>query len=165
MPTNDLISSQMSNEQYQNCIAALQTIMNELSSISTNLTPQERQTYGSIHERNKLLVAKVRDYHIQQQSLSSPDVDWVTFEASWNSRNRFAEIEMLCNTVLEMCSDPRILHDYRLYQNALVDYDYSKYKAGSTSNGVGYTTKVEEIKQFFPNAKGHQAASKTETEE
>ncbi|MES2478481.1 MAG: hypothetical protein V4561_05315 [Bacteroidota bacterium] len=165
MPTNDLISSQMSNDQYQNCVAAMRSIINELSSISTNLTPEERQTYGSIHERNKLLVSKVRDYRMQQESLSSPDVDWATFEESWTSRNHFAELEMLCNTIMEMCSDPRILHDYRLYHYALVDYDYSKYKASSTSNGAGYTTKVEEIKQFFPNAKGHQAAPKTEATE
>jgi len=38
-------------------------------------------------------------------------------------------IELLLTQIAEICSDPRILHDYSLYKNALVDYDYTRYKA------------------------------------
>jgi len=40
-----------------------------------NLSPSERQQYGSINEKNKLVVHKVRDYRQQQPDLSSPQVN------------------------------------------------------------------------------------------
>ena len=151
MPTNNLINSQLPANVIADVSTQLQNIMNLLMPFSQNLTPEERQRFGSINEQNKLLVGKVRDYHAQQPMLASPDVDWAAFEQNWQSRNGFDQIEAMCQSILEICSDPRILHDYHLYQNALVDYDYTKYKANSTQAGSAYTTKMEEIKQFFPN--------------
>jgi hypothetical protein len=136
------------------CINQLQVTINYLTSFSQNLTSEERQKYGSINEQNKLLVGKVRDYQQQQANLASPDVDWVKFNQHWASRSGFAQLEALCNSILELCSDARILHDFSLYQNSLVDYDYTKYKANSTQGGGAYTTKMEDIKQFFPNTGG-----------
>ena len=161
MPTNNIIHTQLDNTVAGTVVVQLQNIVAQLQPYSQNLTPEERQRFGSINEQNKLLVGKVRDYNLQQPNLSSPDVNWVDFEASWRSRTSFDQIEAICRSILEMCSDPRILHDYSLYQNALVDYDYSKYKANSAQGGGGYTTKVEEIKQFFPNPNGNQAAPPT----
>jgi len=151
MPTNNIIHTPLDPAVALSIATDLQAIMVQLQPFGQNLTPEERQRFGSINEQNKLLVGKVRDYHAQQPLLASPDVDWAAFEDSWRSRNGFDQIEALCRSILEMCSDPRILHDYSLYQNALVDYDYSKYKANSAQGSGAYTTKVEEIKQFFPN--------------
>jgi hypothetical protein len=163
MPTNNLINTQLNPALAAGFVLQLQSMISQLQPFSQNLTPEERQRYGSINEQNKLLVGKIRDYRSQQPNLSSPDVDWVIYEQSWASRTAFAQIEALCHSLLEVCSDPRILHDYGLYQNALVDYDYSKYKANSTQGGAAYTTKVEEIKQFFPNTGGSNSSSEATT--
>ena len=157
MPTNNIIHTQLDPALAGGLAIQLQNIMAQLQPYGQNLTPEERQRFGSINEQNKLLVGKVRDYNQQQPALSSPDVNWTDFEASWRSRTAFDQIEALCRSIIEICSDPRILHDYSLYQNALVDYDYCKYKANSAQGGGAFTTKVEDIKQFFPNPNGNQA--------
>jgi len=154
MPTNNLINTQLSPSDAGTFAAQLQAIVAQLQPYGQNLTPEERQRFGSINEQNKLVVGKIRDYRNQQPNLSSPDIDWSLFEQNWISRTGLAQIEALCNTIIELCSDARILHDYSLYQNALVDYDYSKYRANSTQGGGGYTTKVDDIKQLFPNPSG-----------
>lgn len=155
MPANNLISTQLDPGQLASCLNQLTIVRDILLNFSQNLTPEERQRYGSINEQNKLLVSKVMDYHNTSPNLSSPDVDWTAFNQSWASRVGYTQLETMCQTIIEICSDPRILHDYFLYQNALVDYDYSKYKANSTQGGAGFTTKVEDIKQLFPNPSGN----------
>ena len=161
MPTNNIIHTPLDPAIAQSIATDLQAIMAQLQPFGQNLTPEERQRFGSINEQNKLLVAKVRDYHAQQPMLASPDVNWADFEASWRSRNGYDQIEALCRSILEICSDPRVLHDYSLYQNALVDYDYIKYKANSAQGSGAYSTKVEEIKQFFPNPNGNNTSEPT----
>ncbi|XZF13558.1 hypothetical protein ACTHGU_17395 [Chitinophagaceae bacterium MMS25-I14] len=156
MPVNNLMPMQLNPQVAAEIISNLNIIIGWLHPFSTNLTPEERQRYGSINEQNKLLVNKVNDYHTTQPSLSTPDVDWTQYQQTLASRTNFAAIEQLLAQLMEICSDPRILHDYSLYQNALIDYDYTKYKANSTAGGVGFTTKMEEIKQFFPNGGGHE---------
>ncbi|XZF16381.1 hypothetical protein ACTHGU_09590 [Chitinophagaceae bacterium MMS25-I14] len=154
MPVNELISTQLDPNMSAQIITTLNNIVAWLQPVTTNLTPEERRQYGSINEQNKLLVNKVADFHLNQPSLSSPDVNWTTYQQNMSSRTSFAAIEALAQQIIEMCSDPRILHDYSLYQNALVDYDYTKYKANSTTGGAGYTTKLEDIRQLFPNPSG-----------
>ena len=154
MPTNKLFSAQLDPGQLQSCLNQLSIVRDILLTYTQNLTPEERQRYGSINEQNKLLVSKVMDYYKTEPSLSTPDIDWAAFEQSWASRVGFVQLETLCHTIIEICSDSRILHDYFLYQNALVDYDYSKYRAESTQSGAGFNTKVEDIKQLFPNTGG-----------
>jgi hypothetical protein len=154
MPTNKLISSQLSAGQLSAALSQIAAAQAQVIPAGQNLTPEERQRFGSINEQNKLLVTKVLDYRRSQPDHSTPDVDWPTFELSWATRNGFAQIETLCQALIEICSDARILHDYFLYQSALADYNYSKYKAENGQGGAAYTSKVEEIKQFFPNTGG-----------
>ncbi len=161
MPANEMMIQQLDPGKLNDCIQRLQDVITVVGFYSQNLTAEERQKYGSINEQNKLLVGKIRDFNIQQPNLSSPDVNWPGFQQHWASRNGFEQLESLCKSIIEICSDPRMLHDYSLYQNALVDYDYTKYKANSTPGAGAYTTKQEEIKQFFPNPSGHQPGSAT----
>ncbi|XZF15524.1 hypothetical protein ACTHGU_05265 [Chitinophagaceae bacterium MMS25-I14] len=155
MPVNELIPTQMDPNMAAQIIGNLNTVIAWLQPYSTNLTAEERQRFGSINEQNKLLVNKVSDYRNAQPTLSSPDVNWTLYQQNLSSRNSFAMIEQLLSQLQEMCSDPRILHDYSLYQNALVDYDYTKYKANSTAGGAGFTSKYDDVKQLFPNPSGN----------
>ncbi len=154
MPVTNLAKDQFTASSAQKIIDLLKAAKAELSIIGKNLTGEERQKYGSIHEKNKLFVSKVYDYHINQPELQSSDVDWDHFDASWFSRTMLKTVEDLNATIIEVSSDIRILHDFDLYQAGLTDYDYTKYKAESTTATGGFTTKYEDLKQFFGNPTG-----------
>lgn len=155
MPVNNLSTSQVDAATADSLVAQLQSVLDTLNPLGRNLTPEERQQYGSINERNKLVTGKAQEFHLRQPGLQSPDVDWDVFDASWQTRSSLAAIEDICKSIIEVASDTRIIHDYDLYQMTLTDYDYTKYKAGSTTAGGGYTTKYEELKQFLNTGGGN----------
>lgn len=113
-----------------------------------NLSSDENTKVGFISENNKLFVNKVRDYQISQPALASPDVDWNEWKADYSSRQFYEQTAQRLEALVKAMTETRRLHDYDNYQNALIDYNYSKYKDG-TSPGLGYDSKVEELGQFF----------------
>lgn len=128
------------------------TLMDQLEALLQpylrNLSPEENQKVGFISESNKLFVNKVLDYHTSQPALDSPDVDWTEFEADYTSRQFYELSAMRLEALAKALTETRRLHDYDNYQNALIDYNYAKYKDG-TQPGLGYDSKVAELGQFF----------------
>ena len=112
-----------------------------------NLTPEERQQYGSVNEQNKLIINKVKDYRDSQPALSSPDVDWVEFANDHDTRSYLQNLIQRLESLLDGLSNAKVLHDWDNYQASLSDYEFAKYKNGT--NAVGYETKVNELSQFF----------------
>jgi hypothetical protein len=131
---------------------ALTAIETQLLTVTLNLSVEERQKYGSVNESNKLFINKDREFYQTQATLATPDVDWVEFEADFQDRT-FADtrLDRIAN-ITRMLSDFKIIHDYDNYQDSLTDYDYTKYKSGTKA--AGFTEKVAELKQFFPNTGG-----------
>lgn len=127
--------------------SALQTLENLLKPKLATLTPEERTTYGSVAEQNKLVISKVRDYRMSQQELSSPDVDWEEFEADFQSRVFLQNLLMRMENIESGVNCSKILHDWDNYQATLTDYDYTKYK--NSIGSFGYEVKSAEIRQFF----------------
>lgn len=152
MPVNDLINLHFTAAEISAITTALNTIQTTLLAKSRNLTPAERQQYGSISEQNKLLVQKVRDYRTNQPTMSTPDVDWTEFEADYQDRNFLETFIARLDALQEMASDTKMMHDHDVYQAALLDYDFTKYKMGT--NTPGFDTKHQDIRQFFPNTGG-----------
>lgn len=153
MPLNDLVQLHFTAAEIARVDAALAELETVLAPKCRNLNLDERVQYGSINEKHKLLVNKVRDYRITQPSMSSPDVNWPEYEADYQDRF-FLETRILrIFTVAEMMGDTKILHDYDNYQNALLDHRYTRYKVETEAAG-GYSTKYQELKQFFPNSGG-----------
>lgn len=126
---------------------ALSTIETTLSPKFRNLSAEERKKYGSVNEQNKLIVNKVRDYRESAPALSSPDVDWVEFQADFDSRDFIQKTISRLEGMLTNLNNNKILHDYDNYSAALTDYGYSQYKAGTKV--AGYENKVTDIAQFF----------------
>lgn len=158
MPINNLINLHLTAAEIATINTALNTIETTLAPKCKNLTPEERLSLGSIKENNKLLVNKVRDFRNTQPNLSSPDIDWTEYEADWQDRYQMETLLMRLSTLSEMLSDTKILHDHDNYQQALLEYKYTKYKADTEAAG-GYSTKHEELKQFFPNTGGGSGSS------
>ena len=114
---------------------------------TANLTAEERKKYGSVNEQNKLIINKVKDFRDSQPALSSSDVDWVEFQADFDDRSFKQALLTRLATIADGLTNSKILQDHDNYQAALIDYDFSKYKA--SSNAQGYSQKVSEIGQFF----------------
>ena len=149
MSINNLNNTHLTAAQIDAINTALAALEAALAPLTATLTPNERKTYGSVNEQNKLLVNKVWDYRRTSPELSVQDEDWVEFENDYNSRlfleGAFNRLEAL----QEKMRDAKILHDYDNYQSALNDYSFTTYKAGS--NAAGFQTKMNELKQFFGN--------------
>jgi hypothetical protein len=69
MPFSNLISDHYTSEEKASVNKALATLEETLTSKLVNLSPEDRQKYGSVGEQNKLIVNKVKDYRINQPEL------------------------------------------------------------------------------------------------
>ena len=147
MPINNLNNSHLTNAQVTEIQNAINALENALAMLTVTLTPEERRTYGSVNEQNKLLVNKVWDFRRDSPNLSLPDLDWSEFENDYQSRQLMESIQNRLGALQERIKNTKILHDYDNFQSALEDYAYTSYKAGSQA--PGYETKMNELKQFF----------------
>jgi hypothetical protein len=147
MPFENLNNNHYTAAEKTATLTALTTLENTLSPKYRNLTPEERKRYGSINEQNKLIVNKVQDYRNNTPNLSSPDVDWVEFQADFDSRDFIQKAMLRLQNILDNLENNKILHDFDNYQAALTDYGYSQYKAGTRV--AGFENKIAEIGQFF----------------
>lgn len=147
MPISNFGQKHPNIDDQQKIDEGLALIEAVLLQLSTNLSDEERQRFGSINEQNKLFANKIMDYALVSPNLRSPDVDWVAFEADYNTR-KFADTRLLrLENIAKMMSNLKIVHDYDNYQDSLTDYNYTKYKSGT--NTPGFTEKAKEIGQFF----------------
>ena len=153
MPNTNLSSNHYTDDE----IALAQSLFDQLRALikprTQNLLPAERQRYGSIREQSKLLVLKDLGYHEHMPQLDSADVDWTEQEADWKDRSFLETVMSGSLDLMQMADNTRILHDYDCYQNALVDYAYTQYKA-ENSTEAGWETKYNDLKQFMPNTGG-----------
>jgi hypothetical protein len=75
MPVTNLNNDHFNEQEKVQINQAWAYIMQVLTRKTRNLSPEERQKYGSISEENKLIVQKVLDYNTNQPHLNSPEVD------------------------------------------------------------------------------------------
>ncbi len=153
MPISNL-NNQHFNESEKEIINKSWTdILNVLTGKSVNLNPEERQKYGSIKEKNKLVVLKTLEYHVNQPHLDSPDVNYTEQQADWDDRSfvagfisKMAEANIICNNI-------RITHDYDAFKASQGDYNFTKYKM-DTEPGAGWESKYDDLLPFFKTNDG-----------
>ena len=150
MPLKDLIQNQLTVADTDAIAKALTDIENAIKAKTVNLTPDERQKYGSINEQNKLFVNKVNDLHSSQPQFNSSKVDWPEFESDFAIRSSLEKIMLRMKSIVEQLDDTKILHDNDNYQQSLSQYSYISYLANENEPGV--TTLKEELAQFFPRS-------------
>ena len=161
MPFLNFDSRHFSSEEKTAIQDALLALETALQPKLANLNAQERQQYGSVNEQNKLIINKVKDYRDTQPNLSSPDVDWVEYMKDHDSRAFLQNQAERITELIRGMENAKILHDWDNYQASLVDYSYTQYK--DNSGATGYSTKHQELKQFF-NRTGASTTPATPTE-
>lgn len=138
-------------EQITEVNEALASLEKVLKPLVADLSAEERTQLGRINEQNKLFVNKINDFAVSEPELRSPDVDWDEFSKDFATRNL---CESLINRLEKLnlgLKNRKTLGDYDNYQDALSDYAYTNYKAGSKFSA--YENKQRECKQFFARSK------------
>jgi len=147
MAITNLNNTHLTPAEFDTANDALTSLENALVKINVNLTPDDRQKYGSINEQNKLVVNKVNDYHLNQPALQTAQVDWDEFGKDFTSRSNLESFIARLDSLSTRLKNAKILHDYDNFQAALTDYAYTSFMAGTAT--PGYETKMNDIKQFF----------------
>lgn len=151
MGINNLNNRHLTDEQVKTMNDALTSLEKAVEGVNINLTPEDRNRYGRVNEQNKLFINKVNDMAITQPNLRSIDVDWEEFAKDYKSRVLYENTIIRLQSLLDRLKNAKTLHDYDNYQDALNDYAYTGFRAGS--NAVGYEQKYKELKQFFRSTK------------
>jgi len=147
MPFTNFDNRHFTTAEEGNVITALNDLQKAVENKLANLSPEERQQYGSVNEQNKLIINKVKDYHESQPEMSSPDVNWDEFHADHRTRGFLQNTINRLQSILDGLNNAKILHDWDNYRASLSDYEYAKYKNGTDASG--YEAKTKELKQFF----------------
>ncbi len=151
MGISNLNNKHLSEEQIAAAKQALIDLETALELLDINLTPQQRNKYGRVNEQNKLFINKVENFAKAQPDLRSFDVDWDEFFKDFQSREVLEMLINRLNSLATRATNAKILHDFDNYQDALHDYAYTSFRAGS--NAVGFEDKYKELKQFFSRNK------------
>ncbi len=147
MGISNLNNKHLNGEQKESVKQVLQQLEELLSLLNVNLTPEDRNKYGRVNEQNKLFINKVHQFAEEQPALRSLDVEWDEFLRDYESREFLEMLIVRLNSLATRATNAKILHDYDNYQDALNDYAYTSFRAGS--NAVGFEDKYNELKQFF----------------
>ena len=147
MPFNDMILLHFDANERQNAMDLLSQLRALLAPKLVQISPEDRQRFGSIGEENKKLVNKVKDLIEDDPSNVPTEVDWAEFAADYQDRRFLEGVRTVMNGLLSEIESTKIMHDYDNYQDALTYYNYQTYRMNSgAQNAEG---KVEQMKQFF----------------
>ncbi len=149
------------NEKQQ-VFAALDTLFNVLNPKAIPLSIEERLRYGSVDEKNKKIINKVKDYHSFEPSSSAPEVDWREFLADYEDRNFLEFVLSKLNSLAYEVESTKIVHDHNNFTDARTDYAYAKYR--EKMNIAGASQKSKELSQFFAKATRKKKATTTTTD-
>lgn len=147
MALDNLISVSFTAEELTKLDQALQTIETVLSGKTINLTPEERQQYGSIAEQNKLFVNKAKIYMEQYPQYVPNFLDKVEFDKDYLGREQVEQRLQIMSSLTEQLSDTKVLLDHDNYHNAITFYRNMKFLSGE--NVPGTNVIYEDLKQFF----------------
>ncbi len=158
MINDDLIQVVFTAEEKENAKQALTTLLGIITPKAPTLSNDDRRTYGSVAEQNKLKINKGRTYMQQFPELVPSFIDKEEFERDFQARTDAEELIMQTEEALRKLTDMKIMLDYDNYQDVLAFYRSVRYSASEKiSNAV---TVYNDMKQFFPRT----GSGKPETE-
>ena len=161
MKNNDVIQVVYTTEE----LTALETSLSEMESFATknapNLSAEDRQQFGSIHETNKLLVDKCKTLMEQNIQLIPGFVDKDEFQRDYDAREFIEKTILRLETVIRQLEDTKILLDYDNYQDSMAFYRSVRYYANEQEQFA--IPVYDELKKYFPK-KRSTSETVTETE-
>ncbi len=147
MAIDNLISVSFTDEDLTQINEAIAKINQVLEGKAVNLTPEERIQYGSIADRNKVLVDKCKSYMEQAPETLPRTIDKAEFDADYQARTQIEIPLRNLKRVVEKLTDTKTLLDHDNLQASLTYYRYIKYLAHE--NEAGTTSIYQDLKQHY----------------
>ncbi len=147
MAIDNLISITLTDEEVASINQAIATLNNVLQNKVVNLTPEERRQYGSIADRNKVLVDKCKDYMEQAPETLPVTIDKAEFDADYKARKQLELPLRDLTRIMEKLQDTKTLLDHDNLQASLTYYRYIKYLA--QENEAGTSSIYKDLKQHY----------------
>ncbi len=147
MALDNLISLTLTAEEVQTINDAIASLNNVLKDKVVNLSPDERRQYGSIADRNKVLVDKCKDYMEQNPETIPPVLDKAEFDRDYAARKQLELPVRSLNRIIEKMQDTKTLLDHDNYHGAMAYYRYIKYLA--SQNEPGITSIYSDLKKHY----------------
>ncbi len=159
MALENLISIDFSKEELKELDHHMAGIQNIFKGKTVNITPEQRQQYGSIGNHNKLIVDKAKNYMEQHPDWIPRFLDKEEFDRDHKTRELVENRAQLLNNLSQQLLDTKTLLDHDNYTNALSFYRMMRFLA--RENEPGAKTVYEDMKVLFNKSS---ATSTDETE-
>lgn len=147
MAIDNLISISLTDDEVASINTAIESINTVLKGKVINLTPDERRQYGSIADRNKILVDKCKAYMEQAPETIPSVINKAEFDKDYLARQQMELPLRQLLRVIEKLQDTKTLLDHDNYGAATAYYRYIKYL--SVQNEPGTTTIYTDLKQHY----------------
>ncbi|WP_339696821.1 hypothetical protein [uncultured Marixanthomonas sp.] len=119
MALDNLISISFTEAELEQINQNIAQIKQVLEGKVVNLTPEECQQYGSVADRNKILVNKCKDYMEQAPETLPGTVEKTEFDADYVARKQLESPFHELNRIAEKLNDTKILLDHDNFHNAI----------------------------------------------
>ncbi|MDO5105871.1 hypothetical protein [Capnocytophaga sp.] len=147
MALDNVISVEFSSEELKKISDALTAIEEVMKGKSVNLTPDERQQYGRIADRNKLLVDKCKTYMELNPQVMPPTLDKAEFDKDYLARTQIDPVMKRISVLQTVFSDMKTLLDFDNFNAAVSYYRYIKYL--SQQNAPGMSAVYSDLKTHY----------------
>ncbi len=147
MAVDNLISVSLTQEEQTAINEAIASINTILKGKVVNLTPDERRQYGSIADRNRVLVDKCKWYMEENPETIPNVIDMDEFQADYTARLAFEKPLKNLARVVEKLQDTKTLLDHDNYNVAIAYYRYIRFLAGQ--NEAGTTAIYNDLKSHY----------------
>lgn len=151
MKNNDLIEVVYAPEELDACNAGLTAVETFAGKHAPNLTAEDRQTYGSINETNKLFVNKTKILMEQNPTMVPVFINQEEYQRDFIAREEIEKLILKLDTIKRNLTDTKILLDHDNYYDALSFYRSVRYLAKEQQPGA--IAVHEELKQYFLSSK------------
>ncbi|WP_396147917.1 hypothetical protein [Flavobacterium sp.] len=128
---------------------ALKIIEKLTSDTHVFLTPQEKKKLCWVNQNNKMITKKTIIYNKTNPKLSSPDINWEKLDSDSKKSEALIKILEKIKILNEGISGAILKQDWLNYKEALIDYNYTKYKAKSLKEDIDFFNKMEDLSQHF----------------
>ncbi len=147
MAIDNLISIVLTDEEVEIIEKAIDAIDNVLKDKAVNLTPEERKQFGSIADKNKVLVDKCK-YYMEANPETLPKViDKDEFDRDYKAREQMEKPYKRLARIMEKLQDTKTLLDHDNFHAAIAYYRYIKFLA--SQNEAGTSTIHNDLKKQY----------------